>query len=192
MDETSHVTLPSVIEANPVTTPVTTPLPDGWTIQALAALARDIAINLYAEDVILAKHSLNSAQYAEIAKHEVFQRLVEAAAADWNSSKSIQQRLALEAAVTLETTMPTIGARMADVKEPLNAVIEAGKLLAKMSGVGESKTPQAAGEKFTITINLGADTLKYEKTRQIEIQSIPEGESDDLPVQSLPGTQSGE
>jgi hypothetical protein len=54
---------------------------------------------------------------------------------------------------------------MKNSAEAFPAAIEAGKLFAKIAGLDAlSKGEGPPGERFTITINLGADTtLKYEK-----------------------------
>jgi len=163
-----------------VTTPA--PLPPGFTVPGVAALARDLAIHLYDEDVTLKKHGITAEQFETLSAVSFFTRMLEAASLDWNSTKTINQRLALEAAVTLEEALPDIGARMKKSDEALSGVVEAGKLLAKVAGLGEAKTQAPPGEKFTITINLGADTLKYDKTRPrlVEVQSQPEGDSADV------------
>lgn len=197
LSETEHVDT----GLNPVTVTVTqavpalplaaapAPLPAGFTIPAAAALARDLAINMYPEEIILRKHGVTTDQLNTLNDNNFFQKLLEAAAAEWNSAKSMPQRLALEAQVLIEDAMPAIGGRMRNATEPLPGVVQALAAITKVAGIGENKAPQAAGEKFTITINLGADTLKYEKSRQIEgslsVRSQSEGDGDTLALSSF-------
>ena len=190
MSETLSETGLVAASSNPVTVAVTEPqlplgttpppLPASFTVPAAAALARDLAINLFPEDVVIAKHGITPEQLKILNSNTFFQKLVEIATLDWNSSKSMPQRLALEAQVLVEDVMPDIGARMKVKNEPLTGVVSALSAITKIAGIGENKAPQAAGEKFTITINLGADTLKYEKSRQIEgaVEVQPQSEGD--------------
>jgi hypothetical protein len=176
-EETGLVEAASNLPVTAAVTPTTTPvaLPPDWTIPKLAKLAHDFAVHMYDDDVLLAKHELTPDQYARLASNDIYKKMLEIASIEWNSPKSINQRLALEAAVTLEHVMPTIGVRMEDKREDLPGVIEAVKALTKIAGIGEQKQQAAPGEKFTITINLGSDVEHFEKTRTLEIQSLPEG-----------------
>lgn len=171
-----------------VTTEVSTKFPDGFTIVEAALLAHDIATGGYKKLTLLEKYEISEADYDAIYNNDTFQTLLTQSIAEWKSIRNLNDRLALKAAVTLENALPVVGARMHDKAEPLSSVIEAGKMLAKMSGVGEkTQAPTAPGEKFTITINLGADTLVYEKSRPaIEVSAVqqqPEGEGETPPLQ---------
>jgi hypothetical protein len=90
---------------------------------------------------------------------------LETAAIEWNSALSTHDRIRIEAAAIMEDAMPGLSARMKSRDEALPAAIEAGKLFAKLAGLGEvNKAAAGSGEKFVIQIDLGADTkLRYEK-----------------------------
>lgn len=171
-------------------------LPPGLDIHHVAALVRDLAMNMYDVDVILKKHGLTAEQHKTLEANEFFQRALQSATMEWNSPQSTAKRLAMEAAIALEVSLPDIAARMRKTDEPLSGVIEAAKLFAKMAGVGEEKTPNAPGEKFTININLGEDTIRVEKNRSpaslVEVQPLPQGEGARPPLLDLDPTRGGE
>lgn len=157
---------------------------DKITIAELAALARDLVTNLYDQADLLKKHEITAQQLAAIKTQPFFQKLLEDTTTEWNKPKNINERLALEAAAGLERAMPAIIKRMQEVKEPLPGVVQAAKLLSEVAGTNAKAQPTAgAGEKFSITINLGADQEVYEKTRSVTIEA--EAAPSAVPVQPL-------
>lgn len=156
----------------PVTATVN--LPDDFSIPAAGALARDLAVQMYERPAILRKHKLTEEQCAALEKHPYFIKMLEHAVNEWNSPRTVTERLALEAAHGLEQALPDVIARMSAKLEPLTGVVAAGQLLTKISGAGEQKQQVAPGEKFTIVIDLGGDKQIFEKTRPalIEVQAI--------------------
>jgi hypothetical protein len=143
----------------PVTAVVTrVTLPD-LSPQTLAALAREIAMDIKEPATILAAYGLTTAQYERIKAIPFFTRALELATIEWTSALKTPDRLRIEAAATLEDALPAIGVRMKNPMELLTAVVEAGKLFSKIAGVGEAAAPGtgAPGEKFVININLGGD-----------------------------------
>ena len=157
--------------APPVNLPAPNPMPAGWTIQRVAALVRDCATNMYELPFILKNHGLTQDQYDRLAATEAFQNTLTTMTAEWNAIGNTQKRLALEAAIGLEDALPEVIRRLnSRPAEPLPAVVELAKLLAKMAGIGESTQANAPTEKFKIVFNLGADVTTFEKTKTIEIQ----------------------
>lgn len=148
----------------PITAAVNLPAKVGPPGQLLIDLAMEVATDMRETADILKSFSLTQKDYAAISKNPYFQRVLATAKREWESVNSTEDRLKLKARLALELGMITLGSRMADDKEPLNAAVEAGKLFAKLAGVGEERPTGAPGEKFTININLGADSkLSYEK-----------------------------
>jgi hypothetical protein len=130
----------------------------------LAKLAREIAMNIKPLDTVLEIFKITPAQYEKIKVHPFFARALDQFTIEWNSAKSVHDRIRIESAIILEDAMPNLAGRMAKSDETLGAVIEAGKLLHKMSGMETERASGNPGDKFTITINLGEDTkLKFSK-----------------------------
>lgn len=157
----------------------------------LVKLAREVAMNLRELPVTLAIYKISEAQYELIAKIPFFKRALDQFTIEWNGALSTHERIKVEAAIALEDGMPTLAARMSRNDEDLAKAVEAGKLFAKLAGIGEEKSNSLPGEKFTITINLGDDAkLKFEKdvtptapgSQSAEISAIAERENNRSPI----------
>lgn len=133
-------------------------LPELTTVQ-LAQLARDIAQDIGMLPVILAKHKLTQSQYEFIAQHNsFFKSTVATETKNWQSIKSTEVRLRLQAQAALEQTLPIIAGRMGNTAEELRDVVEGAKLLSRIAGVDTPPAgPATAGERYQIVIDLGAD-----------------------------------
>lgn len=145
----------------------------------LAAIAREMAIAIRKPEDILAPFNLTIEQF----EHDVqplafYKQCYEAFVAEWESAGSTNRRIALQAGAALEQILPKLAARMIKSGETLPAVTETAKLFAKLSGAGEEKKVEAAGEKFKIIINLGADKHEFNET-------VPKPVIDVTPVPAL-------
>ena len=153
----------------PVTGTVTAAsLPASFSVPAVVALARDLALGLYEEKILLQKHGISPEQYEILRKIPYFQQHVEQQAKEWNAPRNAQERLANLTAVGLEEVLPTVIARTKVPNEPLTGVAQLVKVLADMCGAtNQSKQHAAPTEKFKIVINLGADQEVHTKTKPI-------------------------
>lgn len=140
------------------------PMPDLPPTE-MARLAREIAMDIRELPDVLKLFALTPEQYARIRLSPFFIQALAAANVEWNSALNTHERIRLEAACALEDALPSLSARMKNNGEALPGVVEAGKLFAKIAGLGErDQNAGAPGERFTITINLGdGQDLKYEK-----------------------------
>lgn len=173
----------------PVTAAVTTPvpLPEGFSVPQVVALARDLAMDMYDPQVLLKKHGISAGQFTALEAMPYFQKVVKELAEEWHAPKNSQQRLAIGAAVGLEEVLPDVIARAKIKNEPLQGVAQLVKVLADIAGANQSANRQAAParEQFKITINLGADQEVYAKTKPVII--LEAAQDPDLPaVQSQP------
>jgi len=147
----------------------------------LAELAREVAMGLRPLPLIVDNYGLTEPDYEILKENHFYKRLLEATVLEWASIRNTTERSALEAAALFEQAMPHIFSRMIDGKEQLNHVVAAAQLMAKAGGIGESKRDTLPGEKFSITINLGADTkLQFggEKAPRDVTPSIPDMNED--------------
>lgn len=134
-------------------------LPDISAV-TLAQLAREIAQDIGLLPAILQRHKLTQAQYEFLEKHNrLFKSILEGEIRNWQSIKSTEVRLRLQAQAALEQQMPGLATRMGNAAEKLSDAVEAAKFFARVAGV-DTPQPGAAtpGERYTITIDLGADT----------------------------------
>ncbi len=190
---------PQVLAAAPPQVPVIiapppaykkAPLPDGWNLNKVAALVRDVSQAMYDVPTILKKHDLSEPQYALLADNEFFKRALEQFTLDWNTAANTHKRLALEAAIALEDALPTVAARASKTNEPLADVVSLVKVLAEIAGSIGTKAgqqPQGPTEKFKIIINLGADqlTTREASTNPVQIFTNSEGSGNTREVQSF-------
>lgn len=170
----------------PVTVAVTSPapIPEGFSVPGIVALARDLAIGMYDEGVLLKKHGISDAQYLTLKEVPYFITVVKQMSEEWNAPKSAQQRLAVQTAVGLEEVLPDVIARAKIKNEPLQGVAQLIKVLSDIAGAsGNSRQQAPPTEKFKITINLGADTEIYNKSKPVITLEAGPQESDPEPVQ---------
>lgn len=165
-----------------VTVPVTPPKP--LDVHTLAALARQIATNMRPLEAVLADHHLTLEDYHKIETIPYFKNALEDAIREWNSPMKTSDRVRIKSAMLVEDALPELGARMLDRNEPLRDAVEVGKWISRMGDLGEQKNAGQNHERVSITINMGGETLHFDKTR--EVQSLPGGESQTLEIQPLP------
>lgn len=128
-------------------------------------VVREIAINLHDIETILKHNQITPERWLTIQSNPHFLRLLETETAAWNSAGNTHERTRLKAAALMEEWLCEANTRMHDPEETLSAKVELGKLLTKIAEMGTTTPGQAAiGERFSVTINLGADhKLQFEK-----------------------------
>ncbi len=136
------------------------PMPRDFGVPQMTALARDLAMDLLTVDAAIHKHGLSNAQYELLRDYnEYFKKTLAQQAAEWQGIGSTQDRLRAQAAAALEEQLPVLASRMGKQSEKLIETVEAAKLFAKIAGVdGDAARTGGGGERFTINIDLGADT----------------------------------
>ena len=132
----------------------------------LLKLAREIACDFFPIEEVLKKHKINSNQFERLKRDPRFQKILESEILSWHSAGNTAERTKLKAAALLEEFLPEANERIHDRNESLSAKTELVKTLARIAGVGLDRADiNGAGEKFSVTINLGADhKLSFEKT----------------------------
>ena len=144
----------------------------------LVVLAREIAMDLQPIETILKTLNIDDSAWEAIRGNARFQSLVESEVIAWQAAGNTAERVKLKAASMIEEWLPELYARMNDGKETLTAKIEAGKLAARLAELGLNKANvEGVGERFSITINLGADSqLTFTKelpAKVIEGEIVP-------------------
>jgi hypothetical protein len=138
--------------------------------QLLAVLAREIATDSLKLKDLLAKYQLDEEYYQSfVASSPYFQKLLESYTAEWESVVNTPRRLAFIAQTALEEKLPVLAARLGDRREGFSDAVAAAKLFKELGGIA-TPAPSAAqlGERFTITINLGGNTVQLETKPVIE------------------------
>ncbi len=145
------------------------------TEQLLLRLARDIAMDILPVEDILKAHGVTADLWAKISNTPRFIELLIDATRDWASASNTHERVKVKAATMIEEWLPELHERLHDQREALSAKTEAAKLLRDLAGMGKGVDTAIAGEKFNITINLGSDQMKIEKsipTKVIDAESL--------------------
>lgn len=123
-------------------------------------IAREIAMDLNTVETILENYQLTTKQWEDLKSDPNFLRLLEAEVASWNAAGNTQERTKLKAGMLVEEWLTEANARIHDGKELLSAKTEVVKVLARIANMGQERGEQAGGaggQRFSVTINLGAD-----------------------------------
>lgn len=130
------------------------------------SLAREIARDMNPIQTILESRQIDANEWERIQANPHFQRVLSAEVEAWQSANNVGERVRLKALHFVEEALPEFFQRAHDPRETLNAKTEVLKTITRLAGIGNSVGETGAmGEKFSVTINLGADqTLKIEKT----------------------------
>lgn len=144
-------------------------LPD-LTQQELAKLARELAMNIREVHQILPDYHLTHPQFEFLKEYnQFFKQALKTMTLEWNSALTTPERIKIEAAAIMEESLLVLAGRMQNKAEGLPGVVEAGKLIAKIAGLGEREERAGPiGERFAITINLGGGAAITHQTKTIE------------------------
>lgn len=128
-------------------------------------LARELAMGIHSLDTILQNNQIDQNNWESIQKHPRFLQLLEVESSTWGSALNTHERVKLKSAAMIEEWLPELFVRMHDSNEALNSKIEAGKLVRDLAGFAKGAVGfEGGGERFSVTINLGADNqIKIEK-----------------------------
>lgn len=131
----------------------------------LVQVARQIAINHKDIESILDDYSITPQQWEKLQSSPDFIRVLETEIVAWQSAQNTHERTRLKAAALIEEWLLEANTRLYDKDETLPAKTELAKLIARIAEMGVNNANVAAGgERFTVTINLGASNeLKFEK-----------------------------
>lgn len=136
-----------------------TDTPNFFDDMLLVQLAREIAMDIHDVETIVKNHALTLEQFAFIEKSAIFQTYLKQYIAEWNSCASTADRVKLKSLAFVEEALPEFFAQVHRQGEPLPGKVKALEVISKIGGLGPAsfKDGGPAGEKFSITINMGAD-----------------------------------
>jgi len=140
-----------------------------FTEVTLVKLAREIAMNVSPLENVLENNGIDQDTWSIIRNHSRFKQLLETETSNWSSAINTQERVKLKAAAMIEEWLPEAYTRLHDPGETLNSKTELGKLVRDLAGFSKNGVGvEGGGEKFSVTINLGADSqLKFEKESRL-------------------------
>ena len=124
----------------------------------LLSLAREIAQDILPIETILSNHKIDRNQFETIAKLPRFQALLSDAITAWTAAQNTGERVKLKTLSSIEESLPQLHADLNDQRHGLNHRVELLKAMARIAGLSErSVDTGGAGERVSITINMGAD-----------------------------------
>lgn len=141
-----------------------------------AALAREVAMDIFPLEQILELHRLSFDDWAKIQANPKFADMVHSMATDWAAATNTAERVRIKAATGLESTLEIYIRAILDDSIPLIQRVEAGKFLARLGELDGQRGGGAAGEAFKITLNIGV------LTREVEAKPMKTIEASALPV----------
>jgi hypothetical protein len=139
----------------------------------LGQLARELVMNVRNYKFVFADFGIDEDDYYHIEKNPYFKKVKEHFTIEWNSTLSSEQRLRLVSLAYLEQLTPVLTKRAMREETALPDATDVSKMLLKITGMGDPKMERPGGERFVITINLGADTETYDKSIEIKANETP-------------------
>lgn len=139
----------------------------------LLKLAREIAMDISPIEKILETHTINAESWDEIQASSTFRGYLRNALEEWQSATNTAERVRLKSLAFVEEALPEFFARAHDAGEALQHKIKTLEVVARFAGIGGQVDSAVSAEKFSVTINLGADhQVKIEKdvTPQVTIE----------------------
>lgn len=145
----------------------------------MVKLAREIAMDIQPLPIILKQHAISDETWSQLQRNTKFQTLLGTEVEAWQTALNTHERVKLKSASMLEEWLPELNTRMHDHEEALPAVIEAGKMLARIAGLGmPGEVVGNVGERFVINISMGdkVEPISFAKdiTSQVTIEHEPE------------------
>lgn len=144
----------------------------------LTKLARELAMDIANVDDILKRYSITPKEWDRIQASPRFTQLLTSAIEEWQSALNTSERIKIKAATMLELWLEH-AYELLHGTDTIAGKTELAKFLGRLAGVGlgNANIEGASGERFSLTINLGADQqLKIEKqipTRTIDHEPPP-------------------
>ncbi len=135
----------------------------------LAALAREISMDIFPTEQVLQIHQLDDAEWQRIAVNPKFQDMLASMTREWQSAANTRDRVKAKAATGLEAMLEVYIREIGDDTIPLTQRVEAGKFLARLGELdGSDKIGSGGGGGVTINITTSQDrpTITLTATRE--------------------------
>ena len=126
----------------------------------LPVLARELAMGIYEVEDILTRYGIGWEEFERIRGMGRFQKLLETTTVEWGSTLNTKERIKVKALAGVEDGLASLFMSAKDTRETLASRVEAYKLARVLAGIGERETGAEAPEKFTLTINIGDESVK--------------------------------
>ena len=141
----------------------------------LASLAREIAMDIFPTEQVLAIHQLDDAEWQRICVNPKFQDMLASMTREWQSAANTRDRVKAKAATGLEAMLEVYIREIGDDTIPLTQRVEAGKFLARLGELdGNDKVGSGGGGGVTINITTSQDRpmITLTATREPVLEDI--------------------
>lgn len=131
----------------------------------LMELAREIAMDIHPLEDILKRLNISLDQWEDIQKNRTFIELLRDQILTWQGALNGSERIKIKSLTAIEEWLGEAYSALYNEKHPLRDRTELAKVIARFAGIGERQANElAAGEKISITINMGTEAVHAEKT----------------------------
>lgn len=128
-------------------------------------LAREIAMDQHELETIIDRNGVDARTFQRISRTPKFQKYLQDEIINWNAATNTTERVKIKASAMIEEWLPEAFAQMHNEMAPLLHKTEVAKLVSRLGGMDKGPVGMdTAGERFHVTINLGADNkLNFDK-----------------------------
>ena len=105
-------------------------------VEFSAALAADLAADLYERETVFRNHGLSLEAGLDLLAQPWFKAMVEQARRDWDALDNTKDRIKTKAQIALEDSIPTVYGIIADKNTPGAARVAAFKEMKEIAGMG--------------------------------------------------------
>jgi len=131
----------------------------------LVILARELAMNIHEIPDILKRLNVTPTQWEDIQRDPRFQGYLRDAVVTWQSALNAPERIKVKSLAAIEDWLLAAYGYLHEDKHSLRDKTELAKLVSRLAGVGEKAMAELpAGEKISITINMGDQSVHAEQT----------------------------
>ena len=120
-----------------------------------AALAVDLASNVWPENQVFANHGVDPIYGANLMQQDWFKKMVDEAKREWNSISSAKDRIKLKSQVAVEMAIKDLYDLVVDQKIPAAARVAGFKELKDIAGVSAPDAGGGGSHGPVVTIHLG-------------------------------------
>lgn len=142
-----------------------------------ATLAREIAMDIFPVDEVVALHKLGDEEWRRIQEHPRFVAMLAGMQRDWQSAANTRERVKVKSATGLESMLEVFIRDINDGTIPLNQRVEAGKFLAKLGELDAVRGSGDGGNGVIINIITSRDHAPL----TIEARRVPAPFEHDIP-----------
>ncbi len=130
--------------------------------EIIPSLARDLAQDLHTMDELIEQYGLTRAMVRKLLRSKSFKAMITSARGEWASPGNAKNRAQLKAQLAVEEAIPDIYKIVTDGEEAAPARIQAFSQLREVGKFEKAPAEQqgSGGPGFSVTINLGGETLK--------------------------------